>query len=315
MPLDWDDYRYFLAIARAGSLTGAGRRLGVSQPTVSRRLETMEARLKVRLFDRTQRGYEMTPAAMDIYETAERVGEDLSNIERKVFGKDLRLTGSLRVTCTDVLLNSYLALHVWQFLDRHPGIEFDVICTDAQLNLSRRDADLAIRFIGRPPETLVGRCLAKAAFGVYARNSETNNRSDRSNIEAWDWIGWHDEVYNRMLITGAFPEARIKHRVDSTAAMQSMVRHGLGIAVLPCYTADPDPGLRRLLPNLLSEGMPDLWILHHSDVRGVSRVSLFAEFIADVITADRDLFEGRRPQNPNGDNAATETISSYQMIP
>ena len=87
--MDWDDYRYFLAITRSGSLTAAGRVLGVSQPTVSRRLETLEARLEVRLFDRTERGYEMTPAAMDIYEAVERVGEDLSGVERKVFGKDL----------------------------------------------------------------------------------------------------------------------------------------------------------------------------------------------------------------------------------
>lgn len=300
MAMNWDDYRYFLAIARARSLTAAGRVLGVSQPTVSRRLEAMELRLKVRLFDRTQRGYEMTPAAMDIYETIERVGEDLSDIERKVFGKDLQLTGSLRVTCTEVLLNGYLAPYVWQFLDRHPGIEFGVICTDAQLSLSRRDADLAIRFTGRPPGTLVGRRLAKAAFGIYAGRDVAHALLDRSNVQSWDWIGWHDEVYNRMLITNAFPEARIKHRVDSTAAMQSMARHGLGIAVLPCYTADPDPGLRRALPELLSEGTPDLWILHHPDVRGVSRVSLFAEFIADIITADLDLFEGRRLQSLDG---------------
>jgi DNA-binding transcriptional LysR family regulator len=300
MSVDWDDYRFFLAIARAGSLTAAGRALGVSQPTVSRRLETMEARLKVRLFDKTQRGYEMTPAAMDIFETVERVGEDLSDIERKVFGKDLQLTGSLRVTCTEVLLEGYLAPHIWQFLNRHPGIEFDVICTRALLNLTRRDADLAIRFTGRPPETLVGRRLAKTAFGVYAGNGEASKSWDRSNVEAWDWIGSHEDFYNRMLITSAFPEARIKHRVDSTVGMQSMARHGLGIAVLPCYTADPDPGLRRILPEPLTEGMPDLWILHHPDVRSVSRVSLFAEFIADVITADIDLFEGRRPQTLNG---------------
>jgi len=297
--MDWDDYRYFLAIARAGSLTAAGRALGVSQPTVSRRLERMEARLKVRLFDKTQRGYEMTSAAMDIYETAERVGEDLSDIERKVFGKDLRLTGSLRVTCTEVLLSGYLAPYIWRFLARHPGIEFGVVCTQTLLNLSRRDADVAIRFTGRPPETLVGRRLAKTAFGVYGGNRKTNNSWDPSNVEAWDWIGSHDDFYNRMLITSAFPEARIKHRVDSTIAMHSMARHGLGVAVLPCYTADRDPG-RRVLPKLLSEGTPDLWILHHSDLRGVSRVRLFAEFIADVITADLDLFEGRRPQNLRG---------------
>jgi DNA-binding transcriptional LysR family regulator len=296
--MDWDDYRYFLAIARAGSLTSAGRALGVSQPTVSRRLETMEARLKVRLFDKTQRGYEMTPAAMDIFETVERVGEELSDIERKVFGKDLRLTGSLRVTCTEVLLEDYLAPHIWHFLDRHPGIELDVICTRALLNLTRRDADLAIRFTARPPDTLVGRRLAKAAFGVYAGSGKAGKSWDRSNLAAWDWIGSADDFYNRMLITSTFPEARIKHRVDSTAGMQSMARHGLGVAVLPCYTADPDPGLCRVVPELLTQGTPDLWILHHPDVRSVSRVSLFAEFIADIITADIDLFEGRRRQDP-----------------
>jgi DNA-binding transcriptional LysR family regulator len=156
---------------------------------------------------------------------------------------------------------------------------------------------LAIRFTGHPPETLIGRRLAKVAFAVYVNNGEINNSRD---VAAWDWIGWHDEFYNRMLITTAFPKARIKHRVDSIAAMQSMVRHSLGIAILPCYTADPDPGLRRMLPKLLSEGTPDLWILHHSDVRSVSRVILFAEYIADVITADLDLFEGRRPQDSCG---------------
>jgi DNA-binding transcriptional LysR family regulator len=147
----------------------------------------------------------------------------------------------------------------------------------------------------RRPETLLGRRLAKTAFAVYAARADGCASHEPAHPESWDWIGWHDEVYNRMLITGAFPEARIKHRVDSTVAMQSMVRHGLGIAVLPCYTADRDPGLRRILPDLLSEGTPDLWVLHHPDVRRVSRVSLFADFITDVIRSDLDLFEGRRP--------------------
>ena len=131
--------------------------------------------------------------------------------QRKVFGKDLQLTGSLRVTCTETLLNGYLTPHVCQFLERHPGIEFGIISTDAQLSLSRRDADLAIRFTGRPPETLVSRRLTMAAFGVYAARVEAGSQLDRSNLESWDWIGWHDEIYNRMLLTSAFPEARIKH--------------------------------------------------------------------------------------------------------
>ena len=294
--MNWDDYRYLLAIARAGSLTAAGRELGVSQPTVSRRLASMESRLKVRLFDRTERGYKMTAAAKDIYEAVERVGEDLNGIERKVFGKDLELTGSLYVTCTEMLLNDYLAPHVWQFLRRHPGIECGVVCSDTLLSLSRRDADLAIRFTGKPPETLVGRRLVRTVFGVYGASGPAGNVWDRSDPGAWDWIGWHDEIYNRMLISSAFAEARIKHRVDSPLAMQSMARCGLGVAVMPCYTADRDPKLRRVWPNLLSEGTPDLWLLHHPDVGQVSRLSLFADHIAKVITSDLDLFEGRRPQ-------------------
>jgi len=146
MDMDWDHYRYFLTIARTRSLTAAGKKLGVSQPTVSRRLDAMESRLKVRLFDRTTRGYELTAAGLEIFEAVEGIWEDLSGIERKVFGQDLRLTGSLRVTCTEVFLNSYLAPHVWDFLVRHPAIEFSIISTDAQLSLSRREADVAIRF-------------------------------------------------------------------------------------------------------------------------------------------------------------------------
>ena len=141
----------------------------------------------------------------------------------------------------------------------------------------------------------MSRRLTMAAFGIYAARVEAGGRLDRSNLESWDWIGWHDEIYNRMLLTSAFPEARIKHRVDSTVAMHSMVRRGLGVAVLPCYIADRDPGLRRVLPELLSDGTPDLWVLYHPDVRSVSRVRLFVDFITKVITSDLDLFEGRRP--------------------
>jgi DNA-binding transcriptional LysR family regulator len=293
--MNWDDHRYFLAIARARSLTAAGRALGVSQPTVSRRLDAMEARLKVRLFDRTKRGYQLTTAGMEIYETVEQVEQDLNSIDRKVFGQDLQVTGSLCFTCTEVLLNGYLAPHVWRFLELHPGIDLSVICTDSQLSLSRREADLAIRFTGRPPDTLLGRRLVKVAFGVYVSRAGGGDQLDLDRPETWDWIGWQDETHNRMLIHEAFSEARLRHRVDSVATMQSMARSGLGVAVLPCYIADCDNGLRRVLPAFFSNRIPDLWILTHPDVRRVARVRLFAEFIAEAIRADLELFEGRRP--------------------
>ncbi|MCZ6592690.1 MAG: LysR family transcriptional regulator [Alphaproteobacteria bacterium] len=295
MEANWDDHRYFLAIARERSLTAAGKALGVSQPTVSRRLEALESKLKVRLFDRTRHGYELTSVGMDLFDTVQQVEEDLTEVDRKIYGKDQDLTGGLRITCTEIFLNGYLSPFVWQFLKQNPGIEFSVICTDSQLSLSRNDADLAIRFTQRPPETLVGRRLASVAFGVYTASDAAGDRFTPSKREEWDWIGVHDEMHNRLLFGGAFPESRFKHRVDSVAAMQSMVQSGLGVTVLPCYVADRDERLRRAEPEPLPNGKLDLWILHHPDIRSVYRVRLFADFITDLIMSDLDLFEGRRP--------------------
>lgn len=295
MKIIWDDYRYFLAIARERSLTAAGKALGVSQPTVSRRLDNLESRLKVRLFDRTRQGYELTAVGMDMLETAQQVEEDLAEIGRKIYGKDQDLTGGLRITCTEIFLNGYLSPFIWRFLAQHPGIELDVMCTRSLLSLSRNDADLAIRFTSHPPETLIGRRLASVAYAVYVARGAAGDRFTAANREEWDWIGLHDDIYNRMLFETLLPEGRFKHRVDSMAAMQSMVRSGLGISVLPCYMADRDESLRRVEPNPLPNSKLDMWILHHPDVRRVYRIRLFADFITDLIQSDLDLFEGRRP--------------------
>ena len=168
METNWDDHRYFLAIARERSLTAAGKALGVSQPTVSRRLEALEAKLKVRLFDRTRHGYELTAVGMDLFETVQQVEANLAEVDRKIYGKDQDLTGGLNITCTEILLTGYLAPHTWQFLKQNPGIEFSVSCTQSHLSLSRGDADLALRFTQHPPDTLIGRRLASSAYGVYA---------------------------------------------------------------------------------------------------------------------------------------------------
>ena len=293
--MNWDDHRYFLAIAREGSLTAAGKALGVSQPTVSRHLDAFEARLKARLFDRTAQGYELTAVGLELLESVQVVEEQLNEANRRIFGKDQSLAGPLRVTCTEIFLNGYLAPCLWPFLEQHPAIQFSAICTDSELSLGRRDADLAVRFTRRPVDTLVGRRLASVAYGLYASTAHAEDRFSLANRARWDWIGTTDETYNRLLFAQAFPEGRFKHHVDSMSAMQSMARSGLGVTVLPCYIADRDEGLRRVEPEPMNDMRLGLWILHHPDIRRVYRVRLFAEFVADVIAADVDLFEGRRP--------------------
>jgi DNA-binding transcriptional LysR family regulator len=296
MAADWDDHRFFLAIAREGSLTAAGRALGVSQPTVSRRLESLESRLKVRLFDRTRHGYQLTAVGTELFDAVQRAEEQLDDAGRKIYGKDQTASGGLRLTCTEIFFNGYLAPFLWRFLSRHPGIDFSVICTDSALSLGRSDADLAIRFARLPPETLVGHRLASVAYAVYADERTAQElRDSRAGPEKWDWIGAVDEVANRLLFNDAYAEGHFKHRVDTVEAMQSMARSGLGITVLPCYVGDRDEGLRRLKPERLLDCGLDLWILHHPDIRSVYRVRLLADFIAGVVKEDQDLFEGRRP--------------------
>ena len=295
MNKNWDDHRYFLAIAREHTLTAAGKALGVSQPTVSRRLEALETRIKVRLFDRTRYGYELTAVGLDLFDTVQQVEEDLAEVDRKIYGKDQELTGGLRITCTEPLLNSYLSPFVWQFLKQHPGIELSVICTDSPLSLSRGEADLAIRFTQRPPATLASRRLASVAYAVYSASSAAGERFTPSNRPDWDWIGLINETHNRMLFGTTFPEGQFKHRVDSVAAMQSMVRNGLGVTILPCYIADRDESLRRTESEIMLDGKLDLSILRHPEIRSAYRVRLFTNFITEVILSDVDLFEGRRP--------------------
>jgi DNA-binding transcriptional LysR family regulator len=295
MTANWDDHRYFLAIARARSLTAAGKALGVSQPTVSRRLDALESKLKVRLFDRTRHGYELTAVGMDLFDTVQQVEEDLAEVDRRIYGKDQDLTGRLRITCTEIFLNGYLSPFVWRFLKQNPAIEFSAFCTQSLLSLSRRDADLAIRFTRRPPETLAGRRLTPVAYGIYAASDAAGDRFTPANRADWDWIGLHDDNYNRIIFGTLLPEGRFKHRVDSMAAIHSMVRSGLGVTLLPCYIADRDASFRRVEPDLLFDPKLDLWILYHPDIRRVHRVRLFADFIADVIRSDLDLFEGRSP--------------------
>ena len=296
--LNWDDYRYFLAISREQSITSASRVLGVSQPTVSRRLKSLEETLKVRLFNRVRGGYELTREGAELFDTAHQVEEQLEQVDRKIFGTDLELKGELRITCTDFFLNNYLAPHAWKFLEQNPAIEFGISCTQSVLSLSRGDADIALRFTQKPEDTLAGRRLATVRYATYASSQSADDRYTPQNREHWDWIGLQDDFYNRMLYGSAFPSGRFKHRVDSMSALYSMVRNGLGVALLACYAGDADPALRRVDPIPYPESTIELWLLYHPDRRRMHRVKLFAEYIGKQIEQDADLFEGHRLRTP-----------------
>lgn len=292
---NWDDLRIFLAVARAGSLSGAARALGVNHSTVFRRVGAFEAALGVRLFERVPNGYLLTPAGEELRAAALRVEEEVATIGRKVRGQDLRLSGSLRITTIDMLALWLLPRHLYRFRKDYPGIELELSVSNAALNLTKREADIALRIGNKPPETLVGRRVGRLVFAVYAAPSYGEPRRDLG-LEQQDWIGFDLEHAALAQRFAAFlPGVELACRVNSVATAVAAAAEGVGLAPLPCAIADREPKLQRVC-ELPEDFALDLWLLTHEDLRRTARIRAFMEFMAQALAAEADLLEGLRPE-------------------
>ena len=294
-PLDWNDLRLVLAIAREGSLSGAARRLGVTHSTVFRRLGTIEAVIGTRLFERFRDGYAPTPAGETAAASAARLEDEVLALERRLSGQDLRPSGPVRITTTDTL-GAVLMRHLPAMRAAHPEIQPDITISNTMANLTRREAEIAIRPTPAPSELLVGRRVADIAHAIYGSRTYLVRRDDKD-LSAHDWIGLDDALAGTV-IAGWMREhlraVRIACRVDALPALRDAAAAGLGLAVLPCYVGDPAPGLRRLTPKALVEPRSALWLLTHDDLRRTARIRATLDFLATALVSERALFEGKR---------------------
>lgn len=281
--LQWDDLRVVLAIVRAGSLSGAARGLGVSHATVFRRLQTVEERLGVRLFERGRSGYTATAAGEALAVTAEDMETRVLDVERQVAGRDLQPVGTVRLTTTDTLFDRVLSPLLAECRRAYPEIALEVVVPSQRVNLSRREADIAIRPSSNPPPTLVGRRVGVVRQAIYLHQQLASKAAD---WQALDWIGPDDSMGYRSLdgwMRKQGVDGRCRLRVDTTRGLYAAVRDGLGPAVLPCYLGDSNPDLRRLddVPSLTS----DLWLLTHADLRKTARIRVLMDFLGDALRA------------------------------
>ncbi len=279
------DLRTLLAIAREGSLAGAARRLRVNHSTVFRRLAAIEARLDTLLFERRDGSYVTTAAGEDLLRTAERVEAEVEALERRLSGRDLRLTGSLRLTAPDDIAEVLLMPALAAFRRSYPDITVELVIDNRMLSLTRREADIALRPTREPPETLVGRRIATLASTVYRASSAT--RVGDKDLATEPWIAWDEGA-------GPPPVARwLESRIDRNAVVYrsnsllnqaSAARAGLGLAILPCFQADPDSGLQRVMdpPAELDTG---LWLLTHPDLRRAARVRALLDLLYETLKA------------------------------
>ena len=286
---NWDDLRLFLAVARARTLSGAAREIGVNHSTVFRRIGAFEEALGVRLFDRLPNGYALTAAGEEMHESALRVEEEVAALDRRITGQDLRLSGIVRITTVDMLAQGLLPRHLLAFRRAYPGIEIELTVGNATVSLTRREADVALRLGNQPPETLVGRRVGRLAFAVYGA-AKTGDAG--APLAEQPWIGFDAEHAPLMREFAAFlPGVRPAFRVNSVAAAIAAAKAGLGLATLPCGIADLDPGLKRVAP--LPESFTlDLWLLTHEDLRRTARIRAFLDFMADALAQEAPLLEG-----------------------
>jgi DNA-binding transcriptional LysR family regulator len=293
--MEWDDLRIVLAVSREGTLSGAARRLGVTHSTVFRRLGSIEEQIGVRLFERFRDGYVPTPAGETAAEAAARLEDEVLTLERRLSGQDLRPSGIVRIATTDTL-GTILMRHLPAMREVHPEIQFEVAISNAMANLSRREAEIAIRPTPDPPEILVGRRVADIAHAIYGSKAYLSRRQE-TELSAHDWIAPDDALASTVIGRWIHENLRTAHiacRVDALPALRDAALAGLGLALLPCYLGDPTPGLHRFTPKTMTEPRSALWLLTHDDLRRTARIRATLDFLAKALASDRALFAGKQ---------------------
>ncbi len=173
--IDWNDIPFFIAVAECGTLNDAANKLSVNHSTVYRRINTLEKKLGTHLFDRVQDGYSLTETGSSVLEYALNAEISIHSFERTADGEDYRLSGRILITApSSSLASDYLAPCISLFRKEHPGIKIDVIVSDELQDLSRRDADIALRVIQNPPQSLIGRKVCNISWDLYASQQYLN---------------------------------------------------------------------------------------------------------------------------------------------
>ncbi|QVM85373.1 LysR family transcriptional regulator [Novosphingobium decolorationis] len=290
--MNWDDIRTFLAIARARSLSGAARELGLSQSTMSRRLVALEERSGARLLLKTPHGYELTPLGESVLANAQRMDEDAMALERVVQGRDVALSGLVRLTTVETLANRLIPIAAAKLREDYPGISIDLLSDTRSLSLIEREADIAIRMVRFEHNELISRRMGTMVCALYASpdylaaHPEPLTDPGHRLITVMPDMAHQAEA--RWLLEKA-PEAQVVYRSNSRDAQAGAVHEGLGIACLPQYLAETMPGVVRLKDAGLGPAR-EIWLGVHRDLRDMPRIRAVIDALDAAFKAERLRF-------------------------
>jgi len=294
--IDWDDVRYFLAVARGGSVRAAAERLGVNHSTVLRRIAQLEERLGAHMFEKLPSGYRLTDAGEEVLEFADQMEASSNRLETRIFGRDQSVGGKLRVTLAPTLATHLLMPDFADFARLHREVEIEILSSDEPVNLTNREADIAIRVVydrNALPRNLHGLKGPELFGGVYM---------SRGVLAAWraggsDPIRWIVKTIDGIpdwARKGEVRTAEVPFRTSDAEAQIVAVRQGLGMTTLPCFVGDADPLLVRV-PGTDLHMHGTLWLLTQGETRKTKRVRLFTDFLSRRLAAHMPLLAGLSP--------------------
>jgi DNA-binding transcriptional LysR family regulator len=300
MEPSWDDLRIFLCLAREGTLTTAAKALGVSHPTVARRVQALEHQIGARLFERLPDRFVPTAAGEELLADTEAMEKAALSINRRSAGLSDTVSGVVRLSAGEAM-SALLARHLPELRKSLKQIEFELTASHTLANLSRREADLLIR--EQVPElgSIVARKLGRVAYAIYAHPDIAIAKLTPAAMKSLPWIGFDDDhayMPGQRWLQERLDGQRPVVRGNNWLVLHEAARAGAGFAVLPCYLGDRDANLQRL-GGVIADVFADQWLLVHRDLRALPRVRAVMDAVIVLFQRERALLEGAivRPTN------------------
>jgi DNA-binding transcriptional LysR family regulator len=287
---DWNLYRTFLAVALEGSLSGAARNLGLTQPTVSRHIDTLEAMVGGQLFLRSQRGLVATERALDLVPLAETLASTAAAFMRAASGSASDLRGAVRISAGEVVGVEWLPPILTRIRRRNPGLILELKLSDAVDDLLSREADIALRMVEPSQGALIAKRMTPVALGLFASRDYLDLRghpASLADLADHDLIGFDNETPFMREIGRRFPTLRrsaFALRSDSTLVHLAAVRAGFGIGLCQVALGNGDPALTRLLEDEVAMSL-GLWIVMHQDLKTNARCRAVFDALVSGLSA------------------------------
>ncbi|MGO4567405.1 LysR family transcriptional regulator [Rhizobium sp. 2YAF20] len=292
--MDWDDVRMFLAVARTGQILAASKRLGVNHATLSRRVTTLEERLKARLLVRRTNGCELTSEGEIFLHAAERMETEMLRAQASVGHLDSSISGTVRIGAPDGFGVSFLAPRLGRLIARHPELRIQLVPVPRSFSLSQREADIAIT-LERPEQgRLISSKLTDYTLGLYASKGYLEDAGTPTGVEDLKnhpRIGYvEDLIFTASLdFTGEVMRSwDASFEISTSIGQTEAVRSGAGIGILHDYIARRFPELIRILPDIaIRRGY---WTTYHESARDLVRVRTVVDYLQELVSAERQIF-------------------------